>query len=325
MTRTSHVAEANLTPASAAPPAPAEARGLAEKAREEALALLEKGDFAAALARYEEACALAAHAEDPPFADWMFVCRAAAAAEVAPSDDVLVELKKILLRAREPGTAFRAAYTAARVYEIRRDYQRAATYNARARDYAASAGDTYFLASCDNQLGNVLSADSRFEEAASAHRRALEAAAQTDAVTPVVQAIWRDNLGYDLIGADRVPEGLALVHEALEFFETNGARGYTLIPLADLCFGYLKLDRYAEARFFGEAALERLAENGTPDTALEKNLLYLLGEACHLSGDPGSAKSYFDRLAGFYPEFRNLRAYLEVFDFRNVINLRGSR
>ena len=31
----------------------------------------------------------------------------------------------------------------------------------------------------------------------------------------------------------------------------------------------------------------------------------------------------FDRLAALYPEFRNLRAYLEVFDFRNVINLRA--
>ena len=313
------------TTAPAAPTSPAEARSLAERAREDALALLEKGEFAPALARYEEACALAARTEEPAFADWMYVCRAAAAAEVAPSDDVLVELKKILLRAREPGTAFRAAYTTARIYELRRDYQRAATYNARARDYADSLGDVYYLASCDNQLGNVLSADSRFEEAASAHRRALETAAKTDAVSPVFQAVWRDNLGYDLIGADRVPEGLRLVHEALESFEASGARGYTVTPLADLCFGYLKLDRYAEARFFGEAALDRLAEDGTPDAFLEKNILYLLGEACHLSGDPGSAKGYFDRLAGFYPEFRNLRSYLEVFDFRNVINLRGAR
>jgi tetratricopeptide (TPR) repeat protein len=306
-------------------PAPADARRLAEKAREEALALLEKGDFASALGRYDDACGHSLLTADPSFVDWMYVCRAAAAAEAAPSDDVLVELKKILLRGREPETSFRAAYTAARIYELRRDYQRAATYNARARDYADSLGDPYYLASCDNQLGNVLSADSRFEEAASAHRRALETAAGTDAVLPVFQAIWRDNLGYDLIGADRVPDGLALVHEALEFFESSGARGYTPTPLADLCFGYLKLDRYAEARFFGEAALERLGEEGTPDAFLEKNLLYLLGEAAHLSGDPGSAKGYFDRLARFYPDFRNLRAYLEVFDFRNVINLRGMR
>jgi hypothetical protein len=47
-----------------------------------------------------------------------------------------------------------------------------------------------------------------------------------------------------------------------------------------------------------------------------------LGETCHLAGDAESAESYFDRLAALYPEFRNLRAYLDVFDFRNVINLR---
>ncbi len=55
----------------------------------------------------------------------------------------------------------------------------------------------------------------------------------------------------------------------------------------------------------------------------EKNLLYLLGEACHLAGDAAAAQDYFDRLAMLYPEFKNLRAYLEVFDFRNVINLRS--
>jgi tetratricopeptide (TPR) repeat protein len=319
------VAETKLPAVPAdAPFASAEARGLAEAARERANVHVAKGEFSTALTLFDEALAFARQAADAPFADWIYVCRAGVAAEVSAADAELMELKKILLRAREPGTAFRAAYTAARIYELRRDYPRAATYNARARDYADSLGDTFFLASCDNQLGNVFVADSRFEEAAAAHRRALESVAKTGAVTPVVREIWRDNLGYDLIGADRVPEGLGLVHEALEFFETNGARGYALTPLADLCFGYLKLDRYAEARFFGEAALERLDEEGTPDTSLEKNLLYLLGETCHLSGDPGSAKGYFDRLARFYPEFRNLRAYLEVFDFRNVINLRGT-
>jgi len=59
------------------------------------------------------------------------------------------------------------------------------------------------------------------------------------------------------------------------------------------------------------------------DPSVEKNFLYLLGEACHLGGDLPSAQTYFDRLASHYPEFRNLRAYLEVFDFRNVINLRS--
>ena len=309
----------------AVPLAPAEARRRAEEARASALAVLEKGDFATALGRYDDALELARETRDDGFVDWMYVCRAAAAAESAPSDEVLLELKRILLRAREPGTAFRAAYTSARIYELRGDYRRAETYNTRARGYAAALGDAYGLASCDNQLGNVLVADSRFGESSAAYRRALEVAARSGAVSETVQQIWKDNLGYSLIGFDQVSEGLTLVHEALEFFEKEGARGYTLYPLSDLCFGYLKLDRFEESRFFGEAALERLAEIGSPDPSLEKNLLYLLGEACHLSGDPAAARAFFGRLARFYPEFRNLPAYLEVFDFRNVINLRGTR
>ena len=143
--------------------------------------------------------------------------------------------------------------------------------------------------------------------------------------SPAWRAICQDNLGYSLIALDQVSEGLALVHESFETLEALGARAYSIVPLGDLCFGYLKSDRYAEARYFGEAALERLAEpEAAGETASsEKNILYLLGETCHLAGDDGAAHAYFDRLASLYPEFRNLRAYLEVFDFRNVINLRS--
>ena len=96
---------------------------------------------------------------------------------------------------------------------------------------------------------------------------------------------------------------------------------FTVLPLLDLCFGYLKCDRFAESRYFGEAGIARVDSSGDPSS--EKNFLYLLGEACHLGGDLDAAQGYFDRLAALYPEFKNLRAYLEVFDFRNVINLRS--
>jgi hypothetical protein len=111
------------------------------------------------------------------------------------------------------------------------------------------------------------------------------------------------------------------VHEALDTLEKETARGFTVYPLLDLCFGYLKQDRFEEARFFGEEGLSRVAVAG--DLEAEKNLLYLLGEASHLSGDSESSQDYFDRLAHLYPDFKNLRAYLDVFDFRNVINLRS--
>ena len=313
--------------------APDALRSAAEAARSEALALLEKGQFAPALAAYDRALEAANATNDPAFADWMFVCRAAAAAELGPADQELVELKCVLLRTLDPGTSFRAAYTAARIYEIRRNYARAANYNARARSLVARLSDPFLAVTAENQAGSILTADSRFEEAAASYRRCLDLADLSNATpggtpapfSPAWRAICQDNLGYSLIALDRLPEGLALVHASFETLEALGARTYSIIPLVDLCFGYLKSDRYAEARYFGEAALERLAEPEAAGEAAasEKNVLYLLGEACHLAGDDGGAHVYFDRLANLYPEFRNLRAYLEVFDFRNVINLRS--
>ena len=183
-----------------------------------------------------------------------------------------------------------------------------------------------FLASAENQAGNILSADSRFADAIDAYTRALALAERCDSISETYRSIWRNNLGYCLMAVDRLEEGLSLVHGSLDFFEKAGAKGYTIIPLVDLCFGYLKMDRWAEARYFGEEALARLAfggDAGGETSSDEKNVLYLLGEACHLAGDPEAARGYFDLLARLYPDFKNLRSYLEVFDFRNVINLRS--
>jgi tetratricopeptide (TPR) repeat protein len=296
-------------------------RAAAEAARHEALALLETGEFPAALAAYDRALEAARATDDRDFADWIYACRASAAAESGPADDVLVELKRILLRSASPATAVRAAHASARVYELRREFEKALFYNRIARRHAEALGDEAILAHCDNQSGMLLTVDSRFEEAAEVYRRALSRTEGREGVPPVFRSVWRDNLGYCLIALDRVPEGLALVHDALDALEKEGAKSYTVFPLLDLCFGYLKSERYGEARFFGESGLERVPLCGEPGVA--KSFLYLLGETCHLAGDDGAARDYFDRLANLYPEFRNLRAYLEVFDFRNVINLRS--
>ena len=296
-------------------------RATAESARREALAHLEKGAFAAALDAYDAALRAARETEDPAFIDWMYVCRAAAAAEVGPAETELVELKRILLRTRDNQTAFRAAYSAAYVYEQKKDRAKAMFYARLAQRHASAIGDVRLVSSCENQLGNILAADSRFEEAAEAYRGALRRTETEAPLFSIARAQWTDNLGYCLLALDRVADGLALVHDALDALEREDARGLTVYPLMDLCFGYLKSNRYAEARWFGEEGLARVAV--ASDLEAEKNLLYLLGETCHLAGDADAARDYFDRLASLYPEFKNLRGYLEVFDFRNVINLRS--
>jgi tetratricopeptide (TPR) repeat protein len=296
-------------------------RRRSEGLRSEAVELLEKGEFATALGRYDTALDTARETGDPSFVDWMYSCRAAAAAEAGPADAELVELKRILLRARENQTTFRAAFTAARIYELKRDFRKAAFYARIARQHAAEIGDPLLVAGAESIEGTLLTVDSRFEEAIECYRRALEVSAPPARVPALARALWQDNLGYCLIALDRTSEGLPLVHDALETIEKAGATAHTVFPLMDLCFGYLKGDRYEEARYFGEACLERTPLSG--DDTVERNVLYLLGEASHLGGDEDAARDYFDRLASLYPDFRNLRAYLEVFDFRNVINLRS--
>ena len=300
-------------------------RDRAEEFRAGALRLLEAGDVDGSLGLYDEALASARESADQPFIDWIYACRAAAASEAGPADAELVELKRIVLRSNDPQTSFRAAYSGARIYELRRDARKAIFYAGIAWQRAEAAGDPFLLAAAANMRGSLLVGDSRFEEAAAAYRRVLQTAssASSTKVSPLWVALAKDNLGYCLMQMEQVEEGLKLAHEAFEFIEGQGARAQTLFPLLDLCFGYLKADRYAEARYFGEEGLERIPLSGEVASFLEKNFLYLLGETCHLSGDEPAAQAHFDRLASHYPEFRNLRAYLDVFDFRNVINLRS--
>lgn len=293
----------------------------AEAARERAVAALHAGDAGTALAVYDEALERARRTGDEPFVDWIYACRAAAAAELSPADAELLELKRILLRSRDSQTAFRAAYTAARIYELRHDYRKALFYNRIAQQHAEQLPDVLLKVGCSNQSGVLLTIDSRFEEAATAYSRALELSDANGSAPPLYRAILQHNLGYCHLALDRLEQGLDLVHEALATIERLGAKAQSVAPLMDLCYGYLKANRFEEARYFGEEALERVPLYG--DGAEEKNLLYLVGEACHLSGDAGAAERYFDRLAALYPDFRNLRAYLDVFDFRNVINLRS--
>ena len=114
-------------------------RSRSEALRSDAVAFLEKGEFAASLGRYDEALDSARRTGDETFVDWIFACRAAAAAEAGPAESELLELKRILLRGRDAQTSFRAAYTAARIYELRRDYRKAAFYARLAGDRAREA------------------------------------------------------------------------------------------------------------------------------------------------------------------------------------------
>jgi tetratricopeptide (TPR) repeat protein len=305
--------------------APPDIRQAAEELRGGALPLLAAGAYRHALALYDQALALAVETGDAVFVDWMFVCRAAAAVEIGGGGDVLVELERVVLRSSgSPQTSFRASYTAARGHEIERRFGKALFYNRIARRQARRAGDATLAAFAERQRGMLLVAAGSFHAAVRCFQDVLAARPQAELLglpSSSFLADAKDELGYCLISLDRVRDGLALVHEALDIVQAGppDSGDSPVWILMDLCFGYLKLGRFAEARYFGELGLER----STPDTPVERCLLYLIGEACHLGGERAASSDYFDRLAARYPGFANLRAYLAVLDFRNVLNLRS--
>ncbi len=300
-----------------------DARRAAGEARERAISFGRRGEFATALRHFDEALGHARATGDEAFVDWIFVSRAAAAVEVGACEADLLELKEILLRRTDPEIALRASSALSVAFDLQRDTRKALFYARIAERHATELGDPAHLSATANRLGTILAASSRFEEAAAAYRTALDWNAKEAGDSEIWRAQAEDNLGYCLLALDRIDEGMELVHGALETLRRRNATGFLVYPLMDLSFGYLKQDRFAEARFFGEAALERLEAGGpSADAAVEKNLLYLLGEACPLAGDDDEAEEWFARLARHYPEFKNLRTYLEVFDLRNVINLR---
>lgn len=292
-----------------------------ETLRSEALRALEMGEFVEALSRYDEALAAARETADEAFVDWIYACRSAAAAEAGPAEAELAELQLILLRRRPSPTAFRAAYTTARIYELRGELAKAARYASKARSYALESREPLLVCTAEGFCGRLLMLDCRFGAAEECYRRALDTTAAPASVPEIHRALLYDNLGYCLIAQGRVAEGLRLVHSALEMLEALGALAFAAPLLLNLCYGYLQSARYSAARYFGEAGLDR-ASGGTDDL-LERTALYLLGEACRLDGDDEGARSCFDRLASHYPGFRNLRAYLDVLDFRCLIHLKG--
>jgi TolA-binding protein len=104
------------------------------------------------------------------------------------------------------------------------------------------------------------------------------------------------------------------VHEALEMLSDPVGRAEAYV---DLCYGYVEIGRYKQARLYGEAALEIAKE-----PRQIRNAHYLLGEACYKDGDTEGATFHFDELSKFYPQFRNLKNLLFAIDLRSMVNLK---
>ncbi|NCO69599.1 MAG: hypothetical protein GW878_03630 [Acidobacteria bacterium] len=278
-------------------------------------------------ARLERALGLFATAEeeakrlgDHDLVDRAFCNRCVVLLELDRLGAQVGELKNVLLRSRDPFTAWMAAYYSAQAFEFEGNLKRALAYARRSSELAEQCGEARARKGSANLHGVLALRESHFGEAAE-HLRAALALATEDGDDPINLAIARDNIGYCLMCTGAAEEGLHLCRDAAATLESLGSRQVLPEVFEDICFGHLQLGQIGDASRFGEQALALAREFSNP--TVEKNTLMLLADAAYDAGEDDVADGYLDLLAVHYPDFAGMKTFLRAFNVREVINLKA--
>jgi tetratricopeptide (TPR) repeat protein len=285
----------------------------AEELRLSALAMVRAGEIEDALAVYDAAMS---HADEDETRELITINKADALVALERSGPEVQALPSILMRRRTPRHTFLAAYALLFKYRTAGEIKRAMFYAHIAYDVAVEAEQVLWKIGALNELGMAYEFDSKFEkaieyfeEALSEIERISDANDQSFSRVAILQ-----NLGYNKLLVGETVEGLRMIHSVFDQIESPNSKCESLI---DLCYGYLDLEDYPQARVYGEAGLELASE-----PRQVRNAHYLLGEAAYKMDDTEAAEHHFEQLARYYPQFRNLKTLLFAIDLRSMLNLK---
>ena len=295
------------------------ASAIYERERLSAEAAKEAGRLEEAFERYAAAFVVAQQLGEEELIDRAFCNRAALAVALGRGEDPIPRLCTVLLRSRSPHNGFLAANTIARACELRRDFTKGLFYARIARDRAEALGRPEWLATANNQIGNLLLAESYFEEAAASYRQALALLPDERSLR---QLVYEANLGYCELVLGRHRRGLDLLYRCLRTAVRRDWPRLEMIARIDLCYAHLELGRFETAERHGRRGLELAERIGEIDWV--KNALYLLGEVAVLAGADARAYAWFHELQRrFYPAQSHLPDLLLSIDIRKLVNLRA--
>ena len=285
----------------------------AEELRLSALAMVRAGEVEEALNVYDTAIAVA---DDDETRELITINKADALIALERSGAEVQALPAILMRRRTPRHTFLSAYALLFKHRTAGEIKRAMFYAHIAYDVAVEAEQVLWKIGALNELGMAYELDSKFDKAIEYLEQAL---AEIDAIADTAdQSFSRvailQNLAYNKLLVSETVEGLRIFHSILDQIQSPSAKSEALI---DLCYGYLDLEDYPQARVYGEAGLELAT-----DPRQVRNAHYLLGEAAYKMNDTDAAEHHFEQLARFYPQFRNLKTLLFAIDLRSMVNFK---
>ena len=287
----------------------------ADQLRKEAVARVRAERYDEALELYDLAFSLATEEE---LRELISINKAHALIAMGREGVEVNALPSILMRRRSAHNSFLAAYALVLKHRLHEDLSRAAFYGQIAVEIGRDNNQPSWLIPALNELGIIYETDSKFEKAIGCLEEALSLSENIvdDNDRSFIQTAILQNLGYNrlLVGDTRC--GLDMIHSVIDNVQVPSSLADSYI---DLCYGYLDLEQWIEARHYGEKGLALAAE-----PRQIRNAHYLLGEAAYKAGDVEAANYHFEELAGFYPDFHNLKNILFAIDLRRVVNLKLS-
>src|SRR5215203_2150111 len=164
------------------------------------------------------------------------VCnRAAARIWLGRGESEIARLREILLHNTNPSNCQLAAYNISRFYELNKNFKKSLFYARIALERAETLERQDWMASSQNQIGNVLLAESFVDEACQRYETALS-------LMPEDNGVWRarivDNLGYCRTLQRRYSEAYELLYESLRSLRRAGSERYLVSTLLDLSFAH---------------------------------------------------------------------------------------
>lgn len=224
-------------------------------------------------------------------------------------------LPRVVMRRRSPFHVYLAAYTLMRRYSEGTDRQRAGFYGEIARNAADEVGEPLPRVQSLNGLGVVRVVESDFGQAIELFEQALaiiDGASDSTHRVAAMRPIVLGNLGGAKVLSGRIDEGIRILEEVLPQMDES----YLVAEVClDLCFGHLERGEYAVAERYGRRALSLATIRRQV-----RNANHLLGEICVRTERYDDADAYFEVVAGFYPEFRNVKQLLVAVDLCSVVN-----
>ena len=277
------------------------------------------GELSQALHGFDAAMSWAMERGDSDLWDRAFCGRCAISIEAGERESTLTELRQILLRSTSQENCFLASYNIARSYELDRDFEKALFYARIAKDRCSKLQRRDWMAWSSNQTGNILLAESQFEDACAEYERALQLMPHE---TTVDRALLLDNLGYCRVVQGRTDEGFSLLFSSLQTIIRHGAERYQTGPRLSLCFAYLDVGKLDSALRHGMRSLDIASESGD-DNGI-KYAHFLLGETYNQKGNTEIAHGFFSRLQKrYFPDAEHVPELLLAIDVRPLINLKA--